>query len=42
MYDIAYLQNLKEKEDTNELIFKTERDSQTQDKNINNKNNSVR
>jgi len=28
------LQNLKEKEDTNELIFKTERDSQTQKTNI--------
>ena len=28
MYDIAYLQNLKK--DTNELIYKTETDSQTE------------
>ena len=32
-HDITYLQNLK-KNDTDELIYKTERDSQTQRKNL--------
>ena len=29
LYDIPYMQNLKKKNDTNELIYKTETDSQT-------------
>ena len=33
MYDITYMQNLK-KNDTNELIYKTETDSQTQRTNL--------
>ena len=33
-YNTAYLRILKEKEDTNELFFKTERDSQTQKTNL--------
>ena len=28
-YDVAYMWNLKKKKDTNELIYKTETDSQT-------------
>ena len=33
-YDIAYMWNLKKKNDTNELIHKTEIDSQTQTTNL--------
>ena len=33
-YNIAYIQNLKKKKDTNELTYKTETDSQTQRTNV--------
>ena len=34
MHDIAYMWNLKKKNDTNELIYKTETDSQIQKANL--------
>ena len=34
MYDIAYMWNFKKKTNTNELIYKTEVDSQTQKTNL--------
>ena len=33
-YDIAYMRNLKKKNNTNELIYKTETDSQTERMNL--------
>ena len=33
-YDITYMQNLKQKNDTNELTYKAETDSQTQKTNL--------
>ena len=33
-HDVTYMQNLKKKNDTNELIYKTEIDSQTQKTNL--------